>query len=687
MARIIDQIAKAAFQRKIEEVTEPIIKQALTTGLDENQTAKLVVKAITSIPGHRLVGHALFNEAGEFLSRHAGELWPGDNRPQIIALRQVLKAVGPGLVATSDATADVLEQIANDKIDGVITTQRSAPADRKADMDYVVVVPQHFGMKPFFPVKMSDTGSVLLTPHGVPRVLNREFINFADRWIHDNPKKVIKTGGGGRGQQNRTEEISPTAPWQVYSFQDWLKLVEGGGEIGQDVVDALRKEFAPPKNWDEKVSSETWAVFRAYVRTRRASQNAGRSDWLDREDSEALVTRMMERQPTPHRVNQMIGMALFDRIGKEGAQPGYLPDSAVQEFHDAIDIFLYGDQDKLSKILRSVREVRRSASASGVSGFRVSLAVFWMTSVIWLPIVGATLLLLMAALMFIQGVFTPVTGTTLYFGHTVDSKAVALWLTFGSGWVAYVPTWFFPIFQTATSFLNGLFPGLKPDWLSSVGRKIVAFALVICSGMEFYAVALNLDPLFRVMILAGVGVTTGMQFARIDSGFRYKVEQSVENASWIITLVFGAFPLAVAYIYGAYLANPTQGKTVLDWATGSYSSVSGHWYGLLVLLGLGALLTGWVVSRSELLPDMKSAVKNPARWVLTLVLALGVLLILSGAVRSGAIGCGSTSTPTPPAPVKTITITTPPAPAGPSRAELCARPNRGGLSKFACDDL
>ncbi|PJE76443.1 hypothetical protein COV05_04535 [Candidatus Uhrbacteria bacterium CG10_big_fil_rev_8_21_14_0_10_48_16] len=683
MAKIFEAVAKAAFQRKIEEVSEPIIKQALTTGLDENQTAKMVVKAIMSIPGHRLVGHALFNEAGEFLSRHAGELWPGDNRPQIIALRQVLKTVGPGLVATSDATADVLEQIANDKIDGVITTQRSAPADRKADMDYVVVVPDHFGMEPFFPVKMSDTGSVLLTPQGAPRVLSRKFVTFAERWICDNPKKVIKTGGG-RGQQGKTEEIAPTAPWQIYSFQDWLKLVEGGDEIGQDVVDALRSEFAPPKSWDEKVSPETWAVFRAYVRTRRASQNAGRSDWLDREDSEALVTRMMERQPTPHRVNQMVGMALFDRI-KGGAQPGYLPDSAVQEFHDAIDIFLYGDQDKLSKILRAVRDVRRSASASGVSGLRVSIAVLWMTSVIWLPIVGATLLLFMSVLMFIQGVFTPVTGTTLYFGHTVDSKAVALWLTFGSGWVAYVPTWFFPIFQTATSFLNGLFPGLKTDWLSSVGRKIVAFALVVCSGMEFYAVALNLDPLFRVMILAGVSVTTGMQFARIDSGFRYKVEQSVESASWIITLVFGAFPLAIAYIYGAYLGNPTEGKAILDWATGSYSSVSGHWYGLLVLLALGALFAGWVLSRSELLPDMKSAVKNPARWVLTLVLALGVLLILSEAHRSGAIGCGAT--PTPLAPVKTITITTPPAPGGPSRAELCARADRGGLSKFACDDL
>ncbi|HAU65795.1 MAG: hypothetical protein UT30_C0010G0015 [Candidatus Uhrbacteria bacterium GW2011_GWF2_39_13] len=635
-------LTETVIKRHFEEVAEKTITAGIAAGDNENTLARRVLKAtfgpnsalvvaVQAIPGLRYAPHLILGAVSEMLNKHALNLWPGDNRPSIRALRMVLKNTAPALLGIGDATADVLERRVDEAIGKVISASDTAPTDRKAALDLIVVVPDYYGMRPFFPVRTDAEGKIVLTEQGTPVVLDREFTNFSVRWIREHPKTKISTGGGRNGQGQTTQEIAPTAPWQVYSFQEWLTLVDSADEIGTEVIAALRKQFMVPKSWDHQISEETWATFRAAIRTRRALQCAGRRTWMDRQDFEKLVEKMLQVQPPALRVNQLIGAAFFERIGQDGAPPGCFCEEALVEFEDTLDIFLGGEQDKLTKIIRAVCEIKRVVAKQQMNPIKAVLAIAGLTSVIWMPILAVVSLLILSAMMFVQGVFTPLTGTVPYLGMDVSAKAFALWMTFASGWLAFVVTISFPIFQMASSWIRTLFPSMRDDWLTSIGRRIVAFGLLVCSGMEFYAVALNLSPLMRMVILASCGVGVALSMALVEAGYRAQAELAVKNSYKPLLFLFGILPLGIAYVYGTYQGNPEAGTAIGGGLTTAWNYIQSSkmvqsLLFLLGVIGLGALVR--LVEKARVVDGYAVKERIPgSRWAIGILTIVGLIAI------------------------------------------------------------
>ncbi|MBI2473429.1 hypothetical protein HYV70_02660 [Candidatus Uhrbacteria bacterium] len=636
-------LTRNVIQRHFEELAERTINQGIAAGDNENTLAKRVLKATfgqdsplvtaaRAIPGLNYAPNLVIAAVAEVLNEQALNLWPGDNRPAIKALRMVLKNTAPALLGIGDATADVLERRIDEAVGKVVSPSTAAPADRKGILDLVMVIPgSRFGMRPFFPVKKDAEGKIVFTEQGAPVVLDREFTNFAVDWIREHPKTKITTGGGRDGRAPTTQEIAPTAPWQVYSFQEWLLLVDGADEIGSGVVESLRKQFAPPKGWDQQISEETWATFRAAIRTRHALQCAGRRNWMDRHDFEKVIEKMLQVQPPALRVNQMIGVAFFHRIGQEGASPGFFSEEALGEFEETLDVFLGGEQDRLTKLIRAACHIKRAAAKQEMHPVKALLAIAGLTSVIWLPILIAVSLLLLSAMMFIQGVFTPLEGTVSYLGMDVSAKAFALWMTFGAGWLAFVVTISFPIFQMATSWIRRFFPGMRDDWLTSIGRKIVAFGLLVCSGMEFYAVALNLSPLMRMVILASGGVGIALSMSLVEVGYRAEAERAVKNSYKPLLFLFGIVPLGIAYVYGTYEGNPQTGKAIVDsfsdvWNIIQSSKMIQSIVFLLGVIVLGALVR--LLERARVVDGFAVKERIPgSRWAMGILTIIGLIAI------------------------------------------------------------
>ncbi len=638
-------LTRNVIQRHFEEVAERTIMDGITAGDHENALAKRLLKAtfgsnsplvaaVQAVPGLRYAPHLVLAAVSEMLNEQALNLWPGDNRPSIRALRMVLKNTAPALMGIGDATADVLERRVDDAVGKVISPPTVAPTDRKAALDLVMVIPRsRFGMRPFFPVKTDVDGKIVFTEQGAPVVLDRDFTIFAVDWIQEHPKTKITTGGGRNGQGQTTQEIAPTAPWQPYSFQEWLTLVDSTDEIGTEVVEALRKQFAPPNGWDQQISEETWATFRAAIRTRNALQCAGQRNWMDRQDFEKIVEKMLQVQPPALRVNQMVGVAFFQRIGQNGALPGYFCEEALGEFEETLDVFLGGEQDKLTKLIRAACHIRHTAAKQQIHPIKALLAIAGLTSVIWLPILMTISLLVLAAMMFIQGVFTSLNGIVSYLGMNASAKMFNLWMTLTSGWLAFVVTISFPIFQMALSWIRMLFPTMRQDWLTSIGRRIIAFGLLVCSGMEFYAVALNLSPTMRMVILASCGVGIALSMALVEAGYRAEAERAVKNSYKPLLFLFGIVPLGIAYVYGTYEGNveTETSKAIVDsfsdaWSLIQASKMSQSIAFLLGVIVLGVFIRLW--ERTRVVDGFAVKERIPgSRWMMGILTIIGLSAI------------------------------------------------------------
>jgi hypothetical protein len=594
MAGIISKLSDEVVKRAIEETTQSVIEDGIRSGDGTNELSKRFFKAVLgdgsplvrvarAIPGFRYAPNVVVTLAAEYLKNHADNLFQGDNRAAIQGLRFALKTAAPMLMGMGDATADVLEKQVGESVDRVVSPARSSA--KKADIDRVVVVPTYFGMRPFFPVKLNGDGEPefdLVDGYQVPRVLDATFIAFRDNWLREHPSKRVNQGGA-KGQPQRVETISTVVPWQIYSLQEHITLIEGQGGVSEDALDALKKHFKPASARQE-FSEETWAVFRAVVRTQRHFTDAGQRDQLDRQDFESLIEKFLKAGVPVYRVDQMIGLAFSSLID---AKSGLLPLEALRDFETSVDVFLSGEQDSFTKILRRWRDMRHSGHMQGGSLWWLSMGAIGATAVIWVPLAMIAFLILAAVYMAIAGVFTPLEGTQTLFGNEVSGKSYAFWMAFMSGWLAFATTWTFSIVQTLTSWVRHFYPSLRADWLVSLGHRISGFGLTVCSTMIPVAILLGASPTDRVCILAAVGFSMGMAFTLVESGWRYHVEESVLKASPWLNAIFGAGLLAYAFTHPLFVGHPDEVSAVAN-ILGSMKDAVAHskW------LQLAGVLTG-----------------------------------------------------------------------------------------------
>jgi hypothetical protein len=572
-----------AFKRQFEEATEPVLLQAIRDGMDANATLKRIAMATRDIPGLRIGGHALVSAGGALMAEHADSLWSGRKDSFTNGLRVAMKRLGPQLHFASDIAADALERAVGEKVDRVVSSEMMATADRDADMDYVVIVPDYFGMRPFFPVRVDEHGNPELTTQGAPRVLDREFIRFAERWIRDNPKKKFTTGGG-RGQQRKEEEIAPTAPWQFYTFQEWLKLVESSDEIGSDQIDALRREFAPDKKWDELLSLETQAVIRALIR--KAIRDA-----LDMclEGEQSLFTKarlVLESAPDYlAKVKQVLS----------GSAPWVM--KGLYTWLGALALAL---ACLVLGIVVSADGVPVMAMiVAGLAGMSVSAYVRN-----WWPVgIGAAVVAILGAL----GFFVP-----------EAMWIVGVMLAVSGGIIGFAFTWPIPMLETSLNVVLKRFMDMDDDWLKGLGRRIAAFALSLGCSVLPVLLYLHFPPIVRVILVAAA-VLGPMAYLFIFSEVNEEERaqrmalRAVGISVWINTIPVVVLGILLG-VYYAYSHELVTGPELVQWimqkdrATGESGT-------------LATLLTRWEqtwvwLAQARLVQSM------------ALVLALLVLLVL-----------------------------------------------------------
>ena len=606
MASILDSALRrfgvtlgvSAAKRQVEEALEPILERAIRTGMDENATLREMALATRNIPGLRVASHAAVSAAGAVLAEHADDLWPGRTDPFTKSMRVALKRLGPSLHFASDIGADALEKAVKAKADGIISPATAIPSDRKAELDQGVFLwPGEFPNRFLVPAR-NDDGTIKFDAQNLPIILDPEVMTRRHQSKYTTSS--TRTVSGGKGQPSRQVTDPPQRPDFIgpFALRDAVQMVDMG-RMDPAAAEAIQKLLAPKPGYFQSWGDDVWEVIRAYnaAFTRRKAETG--YDWLDQEESEGLVQTMLKAQPDVTLLRELVGKRFKARIGQNGARPGELSLEDCNELEQVVfDMWLGGEQPVMTKLVRRARRVRRSGAIRGLSPFGVVATVAGITSPIWMPLVGFVLVLLVSVLMFVQGVFTPVTGGTVPFlGTAYDSKAFAMGSVFLAGWLAFVVTWFFPIFQTATSWVRTLFPSLKEDWLASLGRRIVAFALLFCSGIEFYAVALNVAPIWRVVVLAVAGVGVAVAMGLAEAGYRYQAEEMVKNAAKPTIIAFGIIPLLMVFTVGVWQGNPAQASATTGWLSGLFAAL--HWWhyvlafgALCILLLLAAMLFG-----------------------------------------------------------------------------------------------
>ncbi|MFA4845649.1 MAG: hypothetical protein WC654_03770, partial [Patescibacteria group bacterium] len=480
----------AFVQRAFETTTERALTAGLQAGDDDNALATRVLQSVAgensalvalakTVPGFQFAAHAVLAGVGEFLGDHADQLWPGDNRPQINALRRVLKHVGPALVGVTNATADVIES----KVNGTISVSTVPRSNRKAALD-AVYVSSELPDRILIPAR--DAHGEIRMDGDYPIFLDREAIQSKARWQNAHQATTRKEGSGKNSKTISVQAVK----WPLIGPMTILEaFVCVEHHVGRD-VEAIKKLLTPSTG--EQWSPETWDVIRAYNTSCAEFERNGTFDWVDHEQGEGLVETLKEAKAkgkiTAREVHELVGVAFRNRIGQDGARAGRLSFDAVAELEgQAFDKWLGGEQPAYTKVVRAVQRIRRSAAQRGVSGLQVAVMIATASWIIWLPVVACVAFLMLAVRWYLAGLLGS-DGANLLTGHD------AMWLTIKSGVVAFAVTWFFPVFQTATGWTRSLLPALKEDWLVDIGRRIAAFGLVICTGVTTYAIMLNVPP-------------------------------------------------------------------------------------------------------------------------------------------------------------------------------------------------
>ncbi len=633
MASFLEQAGEAAFKRGFEEWSEPLIEESLRNGLDENETAKRIIRSANRIPGFRLATHALAKTLGELFTKHAENLWPNDHRPSIAVLRQVLKALGPAMSATTDATTDVLERIANTEVDKVISARSVATAERKGQFDQGVFLwPDEFPGKILIPAKNPDQ-SIRLDAQSIPIILDPKVMErrHSERYTRSTSRSV------GQGKDRKTVTDPPVRPNIIgpFALSDAVQMIDMERFAPED-AQAIRALLAPKAGYYQSWGDDLWEVYRAYNATfvRRKAETG--YDWLSQRESEGLVQTMLKSQPDVTLLRELVGKRFKSRIGQNGARPGELSLEDVDELEQVVmDMWLGGEQPREVQIVRAVRRVWRSAAFRGASPLKATLAVLSLSTVIWIPLLVCFVIFLTAAQLYVQAVLQDLhTVANTFFWGSFDGYQFALFASVASAWMLFGFEQLMKLFRTATAWIGIVFPAWTSESMTSSLRKIRIFGFVL-PGLNGYLVALGVPSDYRLLVALPVGFAIAIGSMLVDAGYLEDVNNAVRRAAKPMTLVLVSVPLVLIVLFG-YFAGLTAGsRETWSGAKILWSLLTGHWYGKLVLLALGALTIGGLLNRSEIINDGTVLVPNPARWVYKLVLLVGVVTILFSVPCSG----------------------------------------------------
>ncbi|NQV90809.1 hypothetical protein HQ487_05410 [Candidatus Uhrbacteria bacterium] len=665
MASIAQQFAMSAYKRKFEEVAEPIIERAIASGMDHNETAKQVVGLLSSIPGFRLGTHILFNKGGELLTKQADDLWSGDKRPFVIALRQVLKMAGPSLVAGTDATADVLERIAHKSIDGVVSSDLKPTADRKAQLDAGVFLwLEKFPTRVLVPARNAD-GSIRFDGQNVPILLDAEAMTarHASEYTQTTTRQVRQ------GNTNRPVTDQPKKPNIIgpFALHDAVQMI-GYKHFSEEDAKTIKRLLAPKPGEYDIWGPKVWRVLRGYnLALARRLRESGGSDPLAHEESEGLVQTLVKAKPSATLMRELVGEAFDARLLQGGDRDGELHPDDIDALEQVVfDMWLGGEQPGWTKVVRTLRRVRRSSALNGTSWLPTCMLVVGITS----PMIAAAgvwvTLFLIAIFLYTAGLTQELSAPSAsLLGHTMSPLRFVLATAIIAGWMIFFLERGALIFRSMTAMLEKIIPSWSEEGVVALTRKLRIFGFLLPT-INAYLALLGRPVEARLTAVIAVGGSIAVGSMLVDARYRHKVEQAVDRMGPLMTYALVMIPLALAFIW-----DPSTSPGYLGVAWTMMVGFSDTLIGQLALLAIAAGVLGWILSRSQVLPDGQTAIKNPLTWVMNGVFGLVLVIILFGAMRSGMSGCSGGASVTPPAPTVTVVV---PAPAPFSKAALCADP-------------
>ncbi|MCR4313969.1 MAG: hypothetical protein NUV84_01840 [Candidatus Uhrbacteria bacterium] len=650
MTQFLKQIKQAAFKRAFEVATQPLIEEALRTHLDPNTAARRILRSILTIPGFNLASNVLFSAGGELLAEHADELWPGDTRPYTVAMRQILKQVGPLIVGGADATADALEIVGNEAVDRVTNPATMPPAERRGTMDGLFFFYHEGSWRLILPLRIQD-GSVQMDEWGNPVPTNPEVLG--DYNHDDYTKSTTRNEKSGRdGKSTRQVKGPPAKRRMVVGPVTPLEAAEKGlfslKRFPLEEAEAIKKLLRPKPSWESEISPDVDRVLSWLIRV--LSLAALNITALERQEIEDLVGNMMKQKPEPEWVNRRLGrfsketdkFPLDGRRTYNDAQLGRIR-ALLGCIRDELDITLGGEQSlatKARKGLQAAPDILRQVWKVFSGSAPWATAIRW-----WLYVAIAAFLLLLL------GILLPVACA----GKQMFTLFAFICAATG-GILGFVITWPFPLIQKVYDYLQTFIVGYSVDSINSLGRRIASFALCMGAGVLPLTIWLEFPVFVRAGIVTFGGLfPIGIMFALREAGYPDLAQRLVKRSLLIANFVFGTLAVAtmvlvggIASYTGKFMTGPQFLKEVFDRSVNGAGHV-GSWFsgftlwdlGLLVLLGLVLVLFLTILFGGSKEKGTSDRAVTLLSLLLGVALFLGVLVGVGWGVIAGIRGIGN----------------------------------------------
>ncbi len=629
---LLRRLSDPVIRRWVEETVERAMREQLATGSsDENAVAKRffrlasaadsgLAQMINAIPGFRYAPHVGLSLAAEYVRERSDQLFPGDSRPMIGMLRQVLRHSAPVLEGVGDATADVLEG----KIDAAVDAAK-APVHSRAAKGLLDLVQVWFDGKACLVIPVLDReGAVVRDAFGDPVPSDLPAAD-AERWLSERftkgkTKQVRNSNGKG------THEV-PEPPEKrrlsgEIGLEACIQLLGGPRGLSHEQAERIEKFLAVKPGYFASWGDDVWDVIRAYNATFALRKAQTGFDWLDQAETEGLVQTTLKAQPDLTLIHELIGKAFKSRIGANGARPGELSLADCDELEQVVfDMWLGGEQPLGTKLLRQARRIRRSAAMRGSSPIAALFAVASLTSPIWGVIAIWGTLFLIATVLYGRAVTQSLTATTTFLGHgPFTGIQLILVATIVSSWMILFLSWLMGWARTPLSLL-----GFNKESVESTARKLRVFGFLL-PGLNAYTALLAGPIEARLGVIVAVGTAIGIASTVIDVGYRHRVEKAIADMSWVLNLALVTLPLIWFMGWGPSLDGDVQAnaKSVLGIALGSKAVQS---IGLLLVLGM----LGYMVRRLErpsVIGDKTIVQRIPlARMIMLIIFVFGIVAI------------------------------------------------------------
>jgi hypothetical protein len=691
---LLNKLGNAAVRRAVEEIVEKYIREGLAAGEDENAITKKILHAcfgptsalatiIRAVPGGSFAPHMALSVAAEYMTEHADEILPGDNRRMTRLVRETLKYAAPALEGVGNASADVLQRI-DDSVDQTRSASTVAPKDRVGVLDNPVYVWMVNGERHLiYPMYSGKDIQADELGDPIPTNLSGALLELwmSERFTKRGTKKI--KGKDGKDREVPVNPEKRTLSTRPLDLGDAIVLRGGVDRLSSAEAEELRRLFAPKPSWENRISPRVDRVINWIVDT--LSFPALGLTSLERQEMEDLVQKMKTKKPDPEWVNRRLGRFEIE-VKRFPLNRGrvYTPDQIAQmktllaRIRDEIDITLEGEQSGMTQIRKGLaaapdvyHQVKQLFESS--KEWVKSNLKWWYYSAI------ASVVLL------VLGIIIPVAMFDNTFVTLVSYSLAVI-----GGILGFAITWPVPLVQKVYDFIGNFLPGHTPDSINSLGRRVASFALCVGAGLLPMLIWLQVPVLVRLGLVALAGLfPIGITYALREAGYPATAFGLVKRSLLLANFAFGTLGvlllLAVGLMStysGHFMTGPefvkavwgtTPGHTLGDQAVGAWGSVTGSWFGLIVLLGIGVSLTSLTLARLQILRGGTMAVGNPiAKWMMWMVAIAGLIWILKGAMAGPP---AASSTPSRPATSSSVQ-TAPQQDNGPwfDRTALCNDP-------------